>query len=231
MPRLVFSRPSRRWVVSHQVDQDDAANSPGSSNHTDSTGGGSKSPSLSTSITRFSNAFPFTPVGPTDEVLGLIRQNLPTWEMATAIAETFLENAAWLFRSVSRAQLMDEMLPAIYSKHPAYSTDEYGGPHDLALLLFIFAVGRIVDIGLPPEVAESEAEHWNQLGKAALCLKPVLEKPSLITIQTLHLGSIYNAMSGSEASNGESSMETTWSMIGLAAHLSHSVSPLFTLVW
>ncbi|THH16401.1 hypothetical protein EW146_g4238 [Bondarzewia mesenterica] len=204
------------------IDQDEPANSPSSTNHTDSSSRDSKSPKLSSTINRFSKAFPFSPVGSTDEVITMIHRCLPTWEMATSICETFLENAAWLFRGVSRIQLMEEILPSIYGK-AVDPVDDYSGPHDLALLLSIFSVGRIVDITLSPDVAEADGEHWNQLAMAALCLKPVLEKPSMVTIQVLHMASIFNAMSGSEAINGESTMETTWSLIGLAAHLSQSM--------
>lgn len=155
----------------------------------------------------------------------MIYGHLPTWEHALSICEVYLDNAAWLFRGVSRRQLMDEMLPAIYKRKVTQpDEDDYGGPHHLALMMSIFAVGRIVDIGLTIATSEAEGEHYNQLAKAALCLQPVMEKPSLITIQALHMLSIYNAMSGSEVSGGESSMETTWSLIGLAAHLSQTVS-------
>ncbi|KAI0046045.1 hypothetical protein FA95DRAFT_1520813 [Auriscalpium vulgare] len=203
------------------IDGEDTIGSPGSSHQTDSSAG-SKSP-LSSDLTRFSYAFPFTPMGPTESQVDLIRAHLPPWELAVTIAETYLSNAAWLFRGVSRIQLMDEMLPAIYKKRIVYPPDDYGGPHDLALLLSIFAVGRIVDISLPQSVSEAEGEHYNQLALAALCLRPVLERPSMVTIQALHLSSIYNAMCGSEVSGGESSMETTWSLIALAAHLAQTV--------
>lgn len=69
-------------------------------------------------------------------------------------------------------------------------------------------------------------EHFHQLSRAALALQPVLEKPSLVTIQTLHLLSIYNAMSGSDLKS-ETSMEMTWSLITLAGHLSMTVSCFF----
>ncbi|KAI0057395.1 hypothetical protein BV25DRAFT_1831235 [Artomyces pyxidatus] len=203
------------------IDNEDAGASPDSSHHTDSSGG-CKSP-LPSEVVRFSYAFPFTPMGPTDTVFALIQSHLPPYELALSICQTYISNAAWLFRGVSRQQLLDEMLPAIYKQRVVHPPDDYGGPHDLALLLSVLAVGRIVDISLPPATAEAEGEHYNQLALAALCLKPVLEKPSLVTIQALHVSSIYNAMSGSEVSGGESSMETTWSLVALAAYLSQTI--------
>ncbi|KAI0311789.1 fungal-specific transcription factor domain-containing protein [Amylostereum chailletii] len=200
------------------IDSDDFTASP----KTDSSRS-SNSPSLPSNITRFSHAFPFTPMGPTDTVYSHILSYLPPIDLALQICETYLQNAGWLFRGVSRQQLMDEMIPAIYKLRPAFPPEDYSGPHDLALLMSILSVGRIVDLTLSAATAEAEGEHYNQLAMAALCLQPVMEKPSMITIQMLHVASIYNAMSGSELSGGESSMETTWSLIALAAHLSQTI--------
>jgi hypothetical protein len=162
-------------------------------------------------------------MGPVKETIALIKNCLPSWEQASSMAESYLENATWVFRSVSRHQLVNEMLPAIYGKHAAYPPYDYSGPHDLALLFSIFALGSVVDVKLSAAAAESEGEHYNQLALAALCLQPVLEKPSLVTIQTLHIASLYNAMLGNDVSGGESSMESTWSLVALAAHLAQTV--------
>ena len=72
------------------------------------------------------------------------------------------------------------------------------------------------------EPSDALGEHFHQIAKAALALQPVLEKPSIVTIQVLHLMSIYNAMSGNDLKN-ETSMEMTWSLVTLAAHLSQTV--------
>jgi hypothetical protein len=161
-------------------------------------------------------------MGPVKDIILLIRSFLPPWEQASVMAESYLVSATWIFRSVTRHQLVNEMLPSIYRKLP-YPSEEYNGPHDLALLFSIFALGSALDVSLPTRTAESEGEHYNQLALAALCLQPVLEKPSLVTIQTLHIVSLYHAMLGNDVSGGESSMEFTWSLVNLAAHLAQTV--------
>jgi hypothetical protein len=167
-------------------------------------------------------------MGPIKDTIALIRTYLPPWEQAMAMAESYLETATWVFRSVTRHQLINEMLPSIYGKRLAYPSDDYyNGPHDLALLFSILALGSVLDVTLSTQVAESEGEHYNQLALAALCTQPVLEKPSLVTIQTLHIASIYHAMLGNDASGGESSMEFTWSLVNLAAHLAQTVRYFF----
>ncbi len=204
--------------VYFQLDNDESTGSPSQKTESDS----SKGSGLPPELRRFSYAFPFTPMGSVKDIISLIRNYLPPWERASAIAESYLDAATWIFRSVTRHQLVHEMLPSIYRKHP-YPSEEYNGPHDLALLFSIFALGNALDVSLPTRTAESEGEHYNQLALAALCLQPVLEKPSLVTIQTLHIVSIYHAMLGNDVSGGESSMEFTWSLVNLAAHLAQTV--------
>lgn len=154
-----------------------------------------------------------------------IESQLPSYDRACHLAESYLEHAAWLFRGVSREQVIDEMIPFFYNR-PREGTSnsnqtDYSGPHDLALMFFIFAVGAQVDLNQAPYNAEGD--NYCQLARAALCLRSVLEKPSLVTIQALHLASIYNAMGGNEETGGETSMETSWGLIALAAQLSQSV--------
>jgi hypothetical protein len=163
-------------------------------------------------------------MGPAVAVQEVVESHLPSWERALYLAETYLEQAAWLFRGVGQQQLIEEMLPVFYKKPVSYSledSEDYSGPHDLALLFMVFAIGALVDLRQDP--TNPEAEHYHQIARAAICLQPVLEKPSLVTIQTLHLLSIYNAMSSNEVGTHETSMETTWSLITLATHLSQTV--------
>ncbi|KAG1738523.1 fungal-specific transcription factor domain-containing protein [Suillus lakei] len=181
----------------------------------------SMSPGLPQEFRMFSQAFPFTPMGPVATVQELIESHLPPLERAKYLAQTYLEQAAWLFRSVSKEQVMEELLPIYYSNSTVTPPDEPKGAHELGLILLVFAVGALVD--LAQEASNPEAEHYHQLARAAICLQPVLEKPSLITIQALHLLSIYNAMSGNELAAKETSMETTWSLLILAAHLSQTI--------
>lgn len=116
------------------------------------------------------------------------------------------------------------MLPVIYKKQaPSDPAHEYAGPHDLAVVFMVFAVGALVDLNQEPYNAE--AEHYYQLAKAAVCLQNVLETPELTTIQALHLMSIYNAMSQNDmvGSGSDTSMELSWSLIRLSMQLSQIV--------
>ncbi|KAF8553012.1 hypothetical protein OG21DRAFT_1597855 [Imleria badia] len=178
-------------------------------------------PPLPQDLRMFSQAFPFTPMGPSGAVREVIEGHLPNWERASYLTQTYCEQAGWLFHGVPKDQIMDELLPIYYSNGPLKPTDDNKSAHELALLFLVFAVGALVDLTQDP--GNAEAEHYHQIARSAICLQPVLEKPSLVTIQALHLLSIYNAMSGNELSAKETSMETTWSLIVLAAHLSQTI--------
>ena len=129
----------------------------------------------------------------------------------------YLEQAGWFFRSVTPEQIMGENFPEYYHTH--IPTDDK--PHQLALLFVVFTIGALVDLNQVP--GNTEAECFHHVARAAICLRSVIEKPSFETIQALHLLSIYNALSGNELAGQETSMETTWSLVSLAAHLSHTV--------
>ncbi|EIW75306.1 hypothetical protein CONPUDRAFT_140195 [Coniophora puteana RWD-64-598 SS2] len=200
------------------------------SDHRGSSAGSSESPPANK---MFSVSFPFTPVGPRATVQELIESHLPPWDKAEHLLRLYFDNAAWLFHDVSKDQVMKELVPAFYdpgskddssggSAQLARPNEDHCGPHGLCVLFLLFGIGALVD--LECSAISPEAEHFHQIARAALCIQPVLEKPSLVTIQALHLLSVYNAMSGNELAGEDTSNETTWSLITLAAHLSQTVS-------
>ena len=66
----------------------------------------SMTPPIHGELTRFSVAFPFTPIGSPGDVRQLIESHLPTWDRATHLAESYVINAAWLFQSVTKEQVL-----------------------------------------------------------------------------------------------------------------------------
>lgn len=81
-----------------------------------------------------------------------------------------------MFHIVSRQLIVKELIPAIYRQ-----TNVPYGPHDLALLLIVLAVGSLVDLKLPPY--NLEAQHYHRLARATLALQPVLAEQSVVTIK------------------------------------------------
>jgi hypothetical protein len=157
-------------------------------------------------------------MGQAADVQKLIQTSLPPYEETLALCETYFGQVSWAVRGVTRMQLVDDMLPVIYKMQCVPPGEDYGGPHGLALVFVILAIGALV--GKDP--SNALGEHFYQLSHAAISLQPVLEKPSIMTIQTLQLMSVYNGLSGSDLKS-ETSMETTWSLLTLASQLSKTV--------
>lgn len=230
---------------------------------------------LSATFALFSRTFPFTPLGlPLSEVQSLIESHLPPYETALQLIKIFFDQVSWLFQGLTKDQVEEDMIPSIYRRRLADGNDrccppvklrysesqgcggspephpdeEWSGPHGLAVLFIVFAIGALVgsddkDVGPSVKIRQEECElksrqeldepkmskhtippvveHYHQLCRAALSLQPVLEKPSIVTIQALHLLSVYNALSG--GGEGETGMEISWNLLTLTSHLSMSI--------
>ncbi|EGO01060.1 hypothetical protein SERLA73DRAFT_51188 [Serpula lacrymans var. lacrymans S7.3] len=164
-------------------------------------------------INVFYKSFPLTPSGiPIAPVQSMIESFLPEIGRATLLCETFTEHLTWMFHIVSRRHIIIELIPAVYKhlRNPSQSR-EYG-PHDLALLFIVLAIGALVDFTLPPYNAEGQLYY--RLARSALCLQPVLTNRSIVTVKALHLMSIYNGMSGLE-----SNLENSYSLLNFAGQI------------
>ncbi|KAG8216043.1 hypothetical protein J3R82DRAFT_8041 [Butyriboletus roseoflavus] len=170
---------------------------------------------LPSEINIFYQAFPFTPPGiPTEPVQYLIESYLPPLPRAAALFETFLQSMSWMFSIVSRKHVQGELIPAVYgfASGQAPTQPRSYGPHDIALLFIVFAIGALVDPSLPPY--NVEGQHYHILSRAAMCLQPVFMQRSVVTVKTLNLMSIYNGMCGIE-----SKLENSFSLMNLAAQV------------
>ncbi|TDL27742.1 hypothetical protein BD410DRAFT_327726 [Rickenella mellea] len=184
----------------------------------------------------FSEAFPLTPANlPEGGMRYLVAAFLPPCARAWELCKLYLDQAPWFFGAVMREQLVGDLFPAIYhvdrdangysdpqsaqNQAPRSPPHAAFGPHDLALLFIVLAIGALTDMRLPPAPANTEAEHYYQLTRAALSLDSVLERaPSVTTVQTLALMAIYQGMALKE-----NSVESTWALMGLATKLAQTI--------
>ena len=139
--------------------------------------------------------------------------HLPPIERTYRLCERFYQEVAWIYRGVPKSQVFDGVIPILYGEAEAPDQQPHS-PHNLALLFSLLAISALI------EEEADEAEHYHQIAQAAVSLQPVLEEPSLETVQTLRLWSIYNGMN-------DGAMELTWSLVTLAAHLSQTVRVQF----
>ncbi|EPQ56085.1 hypothetical protein GLOTRDRAFT_137935 [Gloeophyllum trabeum ATCC 11539] len=178
-------------------------------------------PSLPTAITDFARSFPFHLGGPLSSVQKLVEAQLPPYDRALALCTAFSERATWVYRCLSKSQLLDDLLPSIYALAPPSADDNDGdtGPHALALLFTVLAIGALMESPL----GRAPAERFFQVARCAICLRSALDNPGIATVQALDLMSAYNSMRGDDVVDRASRMETTWSLVTLAAHLSHTL--------
>ncbi|KAH6886070.1 hypothetical protein BKA70DRAFT_1236790 [Coprinopsis sp. MPI-PUGE-AT-0042] len=158
---------------------------------------------------------------------------LPPREKATALCEVYLNHGVFFFRPVKREELYESLLPSVYqaalmraSQHDATANAgaamDDNAPHAMATLLFIFALGALLDVQLAPY--NGVAEHYYHLGKAALSLRPVCGSPSLETVSAVGLMATYHNLAGKKYSRDSawSNQWIQWCIMSLAAKLAQS---------
>lgn len=173
---------------------------------------------LTPELEKIANLFPFTIKNrPNTHTLELLESLLPSHERAWSLSDCYLNHAAYFFRPIKRAELLNVYIPSVYSTASSRTnarvaadspdTDDHSSgsesvdntsPHALATLFFVFALGALLDLNLPPYNAE--AEHYYDLGRAALSLRAVFESPQVDTVQALGLMATYHSLAGKKYS-------------------------------
>ncbi|KAF9226456.1 hypothetical protein BS17DRAFT_748181 [Gyrodon lividus] len=178
-------------------------------------------PQVSSDIGRLASLLPFGIGGFSDEdqlreVLGSLFNLLPPYPRATTLCETYLENAAWIFRPISREELIDEILVPVYALAQDRKKRSEVSPHTLAVLYMVFAHGALTDLTLPPY--NTEAENYFHLGRLALSSQSVFDLPSTQTLQAVCLMAYYHSNGGRRCT-----LDSAWSIIALANKLAQSM--------
>lgn len=162
-------------------------------------------------IEKLANLFPFTGKGhPNVNGLALIEMFLPSFERASQLCDSYIKHGSYFFRPIKSDDLLAVLFPSIYKRITARSQNSsqdmdpnrdevvHNTPHALATLCFIFALGCLLDLTLPPY--NSEAERYYDLGRAALSLKPVYDSPNMDSVQAMGLMATYHSMAGKKYS-------------------------------
>ncbi|KAH7916204.1 fungal-specific transcription factor domain-containing protein [Hygrophoropsis aurantiaca] len=184
-------------------------------------------PEVSPDIARLSAILPFGLTGfgdseKTDQVLDSLFVLLPSYPRATTLLETYIEQAAWIFRPIRRDELINDILTPIYAAAKARADDSAEPkpeipPHMLSVLYLVFAHGALMDLTLPPH--NSEAENYFQLGRLALSLRSVFDVPTTYTLQALALMGYYHSNGGRRYT-----IDAAWSALSIANKLGQSVN-------
>ncbi|KAI5997758.1 hypothetical protein EDC04DRAFT_3125428 [Pisolithus marmoratus] len=181
----------------------------------------SNGPQLPQEIANVAQVFPTEPSHLPLNVESLAKDYLPPWEQARYLTGVYFEQTIALSQNVSKDDILTKLLPAYYANNVLHITQAGNSRHRLGLLLLIFAIGALLDPDRKP--GNTDAERYNQAACTTICFQSMMAKPSLEDIQLLRLRYLYNNVSGNELAGRETSMETSWSLVALAAQLAHTV--------
>ncbi|KAG7451871.1 uncharacterized protein BT62DRAFT_959771 [Guyanagaster necrorhizus] len=152
---------------------------------------------------------------PLDESLGHeVFSLLPPLSEAVRLCEIYLEHGKYLYSTVDRTELFDEVLACIYR---AESFTSLSCHHTLYFLFSVFALAVLFDQERPP--FSVEAQEYYYLARAAVGLSSINNHQTLRAIQgMIHLAE-YEAYSDWEALGTNSE----WITIGCAVRLGQSI--------
>ncbi|TBU24176.1 fungal-specific transcription factor domain-containing protein [Dichomitus squalens] len=188
---------------------------------------GSPVPSIEPELANLAIAFPVSIIEEgTDALMLKLEAHLPPQPRAWALCETYLEHLTWWCRPIKRDELINDILIPIYNckKDPSKNvyhrdgtTDEEGRcPHLLSVLFFVFALGSLVDLTLPP--CSAEAELYYRLGRAALSLRSIFDSQEIETVQALIHMAMYHSLCSQRWS-----LESAWRIISLSGKIAQSL--------
>ncbi|KIK56704.1 hypothetical protein GYMLUDRAFT_204658 [Collybiopsis luxurians FD-317 M1] len=195
-----------------------AASSPSSTDDTQT------STTLPSEISQLVNSFPLASDGAWDvtQSMNILLSYLPEKQRAWTLAEIYLNYDPWSPSFVLREELFGEILEPLYRYlSTAVDTEDITGdlpitPQRLALLFFCFAHASLADYSLSRYHIDSE--YYFDLGRASLCLHPILTSPDLTSVQAMGLASLFLHYGGPRYN-----IEGAWAYITMAVKLAHAV--------
>ncbi|KAG5351982.1 hypothetical protein C0989_004276 [Termitomyces sp. Mn162] len=189
--------------------------------------------SMSVDVKGLLPQFPFSrPKLSTSVIIAYLESHLPSQERAYTLGDTYIKHASNFFRPIKQDELFNSFLPGIYkaaavrhSQNESPSSSETAqaspdaiknSPHALATLFFLFALGALLDLSLPPYNAE--AEHYYELGHSALGLRVTFDSPQLDTVQALGLMATYHCFAGKKFHR-----DSAWCVMSFAMKIAQGI--------
>ncbi|KAF8991168.1 fungal-specific transcription factor domain-containing protein [Cyathus striatus] len=197
---------------------------------------------LTPHLENLANLFPFTTKHRRNSSsLEQLESLLPSHERAVQLCELYIDHATLFFRPIKRDELLGRLLPSVYetaaqriknritttadspssdfsspspSSHSSDEEIDNTTPHTLASLFFILALGALFDLNLG--AFNAEAEHFYNLGRAAMSLRTVFDSPSLATVRALGLMACYCSLGGWKCSR-----DSAWCIMSFAAKVAN----------
>ncbi|GJJ12360.1 hypothetical protein Clacol_006601 [Clathrus columnatus] len=146
---------------------------------------------LAPNILLLSALFPF----PNEAVSATVEEFLsfiPPYSRAQFLVQSYFDNGAWSVDPVHKedflAQVLNETYPNEEPSIAKIASDR------LSCLFMVFAVGAFFDFEQP--LVPSEAENYYILARAALCVQPIYDYPTVYAIQSMTLMMWFQTLAG-----------------------------------
>lgn len=174
------------------------------------------------SFMTITESFPFasgtTLIWDPDQALEQLFAQLPSELRAWSLCKTYYRNGCWTGTPVMQSEAV-ELVTQVYQPFHGGAEAQPHAPatlHQLAVFYLMLALGALVDLALP--AYSSEADHYFDLGCAALAVRSVFESPTVVTVQALILMAIYYCHGGKRFT-----MDGAWSTVSLASNISQTL--------
>ncbi|KAF5386504.1 hypothetical protein D9757_005852 [Collybiopsis confluens] len=180
--------------------------------------------SATSEVSQLVNSFPFASDGGWDvhSAMNILLSYLPEKQRAQNLAEIYLNYDPWSAAFVSREELLEEILDPVYEYLSSaadaedITADIPISPQRLALLFFCFAHASLGDYSLPRYHIDSE--YYFDLGRASLCLHPIMTSADLSSVQAVGMASLFVYYGGPRYN-----IEGAWSYITMAVKSGHAI--------
>ncbi|KZT19140.1 hypothetical protein NEOLEDRAFT_1246038 [Neolentinus lepideus HHB14362 ss-1] len=158
-----------------------------------------------------------------NDLLELVWNELPPQTRAWSLCEAYFEHASWFYNACTRDEIVNDVMAPVYKIVKDRTRPEFNprdltsvGPHAIAVLYFVFAIGALMDLTLP--AYNSEAEKYFRLGRAVLTLRSIVDSPAIETVQAIGLMGAYHGLDGQRYT-----MDSSWSLCALSSKLAQSL--------
>ncbi|CAL1694716.1 unnamed protein product [Somion occarium] len=153
------------------------------------------------------------------EIKKQVLSRLPSLSRACRLCDLFVEYGDYLWCSLPRNQLFDEILGVIYRGTPASECNDLLSTHAVSLLFMVFALASLFDQSLPPY--STEAQEYYLLARAALRFAPPIQDTTLWSIQALVYMALF--MEYCDCRPDHSTSHKAWIHTGFAVKLGHGI--------
>ncbi|KAH9989851.1 fungal-specific transcription factor domain-containing protein [Russula vinacea] len=160
-----------------------------------------------------SYAFPFASnvAGHIEDIRAMLLNSLPDNNTVRRQIDIYWRHGSWMYTPIEQNDFYSSIYGRVFDPEAGSDYDRIQS-HRIAVVYMMLAIGALLDLDAPAH--SYDANHYYQLGRAALSVDSVFEEQSIPAIQALLLMSHYMFLSDIDGPR--------WALMGLVVKLAHS---------